>query len=128
VPGVSEVEWNIWSMDINGDNLKVLTSGSGRDDDRPRLSSDGTKLAYRSAELPWGSEFFGYRMNSDESNQIRITDDVIKGKQSWSPDDSRIAFTKEDENGNYGIFTMDADGLNETRLTSTGNSNQQPDW
>jgi Tol biopolymer transport system component len=37
---------------------------------------------------------------------------VAEGQASWSPDDSRIVFS----NGTLGIYLMDDDGSNLTRL------------
>ena len=42
---------------------------------------------------------------------------------SWSPDGSKIAFTR----GNN-IYLMDADGFNQIALTSGSGRNWQPDW
>ena len=53
-----------------------------------------------------------YAMNSDGSNQIRLTfneaDDV---RPVWSPNGQQIAF-QSDRDGNEEIYVMDADGSN----------------
>ena len=56
-------------------------------------------------------------MNSDGSNQVRLTDDPeADSGADWSPDGTRIAFTSE-RDGNREIYVMDADGSNLIRVT-----------
>ncbi|MCH8862928.1 MAG: PD40 domain-containing protein, partial [Proteobacteria bacterium] len=50
-------------------------------------------------------------------NQTRLTfNNVMDGFPVWSPDGIRIAFMSRRE-GNNAIYTMNADGSNQTRLT-----------
>ena len=46
---------------------------------------------------------------------------------SWSPDGTAIAFAS-DRTGNYGIYVMDADGGNQTRLTDNSANDRYPSW
>ena len=74
-------------------------------------------------------------MNSDGSNQRRLSslDQVLWGP-SWSADASKIAFTAfdaldGDARDYYEIYTMDADGTNQTRLTQNEDIvDWQPAW
>ena len=55
-------------------------------------------------------------MNPDGSNQTRLTDDpAVDRAPAWSPD-GRIVFNST-RSGDGGIYSMDADGANVTRLT-----------
>lgn len=77
-----------------------------------------------------------YTIRTDGSNETRLTDDVVAEYRSpvWSPDGKKIAFASN-RDGNYEIYTMDANGANVTRLTITKADinlsyamNDQPDW
>ncbi len=90
----------------------------------------------------------GYRaisvMDSDGSNQTGLSDtisvigtgDGVTGdvivpafgdSPAWSPDGSKIAFASN-RHGNSGIFVMNSDGSNQTRVTKTPDSESYPDW
>ena len=63
-----------------------------------------------------------YVMDSDGSQQQRLTFTPGKGKYSWlpalSPDRKKIAFASN-RDGNTEIYLMDADGSHVQRLTNT---------
>ena len=59
-----------------------------------------------------------YVMNSDGTNQIRLTNNTATDAlASFSPDGSRIVFDSN-RDGNREIYVMNADGTNQTRLTT----------
>ena len=89
-------------------------------------TSPGPGFGFGSAALPAGTLFLGYQMNPDGSNQVTITGEKSRYGQSWSPDGNKIAITIGDDP--FVIYTIDSDGSNQTRLTSTTVSNWQPDW
>ena len=68
-----------------------------------------------------------YVMNSDGSNQVRLTnnpsDDLYP---SWSPDRSKIAFDSK-RDGNEEIYSMNADGTLK-RLTNNTYDDFSPSW
>ena len=69
-----------------------------------------------------------YVMNSDGTNQTRLTDNLGPDTQpAWSPDGTQIAFVSaRDHSPN--IYVMDADGSNLTRLTDMPDANHLPTW
>ena len=142
-----------WSPD--GSKLAFLSQASGRDViklmnadgtgqtvltpvlifdlfDRPSWgmdwSPDGTKIAFtNSHEI--------YAINIDGSNPVNLTNaPSVDSHPTWSPDGSRIMFTSDRIGGEFAfrLFTMTADGQNQTALPggSSGNytGDEDPAW
>ena len=60
-----------------------------------------------------------YRIDADGSNLCALTyDSFMDDQAAWSPDGQRIAFVSNRDG--YGIYLMNADGTNPTRLTTGG--------
>jgi Tol biopolymer transport system component len=72
-------------------------------------------------------------MNADGSRRRNVTRSpaigAINGAPSWSPDGRRIAFAS-DRNGPFEVYVMNADGLDQQRLTRTkgGGGGSDPTW
>jgi Tol biopolymer transport system component len=77
----------------------------------PMWSPDGTRIAvhvYRDV----------HTMNTDGSGLVRLTTDPDNGMYpSWSPDGTRLAFMSW-RRGRTGVFTMNADGSDQTPIIS----------
>ena len=116
-------DWEIYSMDVNGDNLVQLTNHPTADE-YPACSPDGSRIAFRSER---GVTPDLYVMDSDGNNVIRLTHDVARA--SWSPDGTRIAFSSfRFDVGNVEIYAMDADGNNLKNLTKHKWHDVRPSW
>jgi Tol biopolymer transport system component len=107
-------------MNSDGSNLKNLTNNPASDTD-PEISPDGTKIAFVSSRDSGFRNPEIYTMDSDGSNQQRLTknDDInaVDRHPSWSPDGGRLAFASN-RDGNDEIYTMLADGSGQENLTN----------
>lgn len=69
-----------------------------------------------------------YTMNSDGSNQTRLTSNAAADSSPvWSPNGRQIAFDTN-RDGNDEIYVMDADGKNQHRLTHNPGIDAYPNW
>ena len=119
-------DWDIYSMDVNGENLLQLTNHR-TSDEYPAWSPDGRRIAFNSNR---GLSPDLYAMDSDGKNAIRLTrDGRSKSRPSWSPDGARIAYSSfRLDVGNSEIYVMDADGNNEINLTNHKWHDVKPSW
>ena len=128
--------YEIYVMDINGDNPQKLTNHPHADIN-PSWSPDGKRIAFMSARDGHGghgpSIYEIYVMDADGGNQHRLTNNPSDDRYpSWSPDGKRIAFEsdRDAEGKPHGIdiYVMDADGGNQHRLTNNLTEDQYPSW
>ena len=119
-------DWDIYSMDVNGNNLLQLTDHPAFDR-QPAASPDGRRIAFTSER---GVTPDLYVMDSDGNNVIRLAHEGFsKFAPTWSPDGTRIAFSSlRDVVGNSEIYAMDADGINLTRLDKHEFHDILPSW
>jgi len=116
----------------DGSGLQRLTKSGG---EYPAWSPDGTRIAFASAR---DGNYEIYVMNSDGTNQIRLTDNpAYDMSPTWSPDGLRIAFdTQRDayppaEVGigpEFEIHVINADGSGDVRLTNNQEEDRFPAW
>ena len=112
-PGTLPAEF--WTMNLDGTNQKPLTNW-GATISYPHYSPDGSKIVF-AKWLTTGPEIFV--MNANGSNVKQLT--FLKRRASWpswSPDGSKISFQADNNMGVNSIWTMNADGSNQTLLMS----------
>ena len=119
-------DWDIYSMDVNGDNVVQLTNHPASDE-YPACSPDGRRIAFRS-ERDGTPDL--YVMDSDGSNVLRLThDNFRKGRPSWTPDGTKFAFSSfRNVVGNWEIYLMDLDGNDPINLTDHKWWDGSPSW
>ena len=105
------------------------------DDYTPAWSPDGRSIAFTSNQGrgPYDS-YDIYVINSDGSNQRRLTNNTFMPgadfSPTWSPDGRSIVFTskRDRDSNNYEIYVMGADGSNQRRLTNNSDNDFAPSW
>ena len=119
-------DWDIYSMDANGNNLLQLTDDPASEEE-PAVSPDGRRIAFKSNRV-LSPEL--YVMDSDGNNAIRLTyDGFRKNRPSWSPDGKRIAFSSFRLPAiNWEIYVIGTDGENEINLTNHKEPDDLPSW
>jgi Tol biopolymer transport system component len=91
-------------------------------------SPDGSRIAFLSTrDGTWEI----YTMRADGTDPLRVTNSgsaTVGSKLAWSPDGSRIAFHAYDLFQNSDIYVVDADGANQTRLTTDPATDRFVTW
>ncbi|MBL8162789.1 MAG: PD40 domain-containing protein [Anaerolineae bacterium] len=91
-------------------------------------SPDGSLIAFRA---PYGSGGIGDQIwtvrTSSPYTLTRLTTQGNNNFQSWSPDSSKILF-QSTRDGNQEIYTMNADGSGQTRLTNSSVAETYAVW
>lgn len=118
----------LYVMDADGGNRTRLTKHRA-DDRSPTWSPDGKKIAFVSNRNQGYLQI--WVMDADGRNPIRLTDGFWDERPDWSPDGKRIAYDvipnpKERALWTRVIFVMDADGMNNKRLTNQDGAS--PSW
>lgn len=102
----------IMMMRRDGTDLQELTSGMPNAS-FPSWSADGMEMVFRS----WGPDFMGLRILNLQDHQTRVLTNGPDNLPYWSPDGSRIVFTRGQDR-NFDIYTIKPDGTDLRRLTT----------
>jgi Tol biopolymer transport system component len=98
----------------DGSGLEALTDGSIHSG-FPSFSADGKQLVYR----VWSEQEKGLRILDIESRSTRVLTNGFDNLPGWSPDGSRILFTRRGADSNFDIFTIRPDGSDLLRVTTS---------
>jgi dipeptidyl aminopeptidase/acylaminoacyl peptidase len=83
-----------------------------------RSQDEGGSIVFDSDR---GSKRNLWVMHADGSNLVQLTDDKIEDVfPEWSPDGTKIAWTRGGRGPEGEIWVMDADGTDATRITFNG--------
>jgi Tol biopolymer transport system component len=128
----STINNEICVINADGSNETRLTTDL-RSDIFPVFSPDGSKISFtRNSFDP--NELFDddiWVMNADGSDPVNVSNmyNVHDSVGEWSPDGTKIVFhSNRDGGNNYNIYVMNADGTNQTRLTTHPTHDTEPTW
>lgn len=100
-------------MNKDGSGLTDLTTGSPNAG-FPSFSPDGKHIVYRI----WNKDSVGLRIMNIEDKSVTVLTREYDNVPFWSPDGSKILFTRKHDNNNFDIFTIAPDGSHLQQLTS----------
>ncbi len=116
-------------VNANGSNQRYLTStgNQGKENRYPAFSPDGTKIVFTS-NRDAVTNYEIYVMDADGTHVTRLTNNAAGDLYArFSPDGQKIAFYSN-RDGHEAIFTMNADGSAQTRITSASVVSVDPSW
>jgi Tol biopolymer transport system component len=124
---------DVFAIAADGSKETQLTTSPSFDGD-PAWSPDGSRIVFTSVRD--GNKEI-YVMNADGSGQTRLTSnagtvknvdtDAVDQDPAWAPDGRTIAF-ESTRDGNFEIYSMNADGSGQTRLTDHLGLDALPEW
>ena len=118
--------WELYRMDIAGNNVIRLTNDAGVDM-APARSADGSWIAFQSNRAgAWNI----YRIGAFGQDLLQLTANAGNNTDPvWTADcgSSQIAF-QSDRDGNWEIYIMDENGNGQTRLTYDPAADEDPFW
>ena len=126
----------IWLVAPDGSGLRKLPVPAGVNDS-PSFASDSRTIAFAHAEdetdsdddFPSSSDSAVHVIGVDGSGLRKLSGRGIDASEpAWSPDGTRIAFTRSFDEDETQIYVMDADGSNRRRLTSRTSSADGATW
>ena len=87
---------------------------------RPHVVPDRARIAFSRYDEDHDLTTDIWAMNADGTEQVDLTNTELEDERfpSWSPDGTKVAFTRFTTGGDPEIFVMDADGSNQVNLTN----------
>jgi len=107
----------------DGTGVEALTDGSIHSG-FPSYSADGKRIVYR----VWSEKEKGLRIIDIADRKIQVLTTEADNLPGWSPDGSRIVFTRRVDTVNFDIFTIRPDGTELRRLTTSGANDGHAVW
>jgi Tol biopolymer transport system component len=118
-------DWELFAMDGFGGNVVQLTTNSYLDSN-PDWSPDGTKIAFQSFDD--GADFDIWVLDLARGALTQLTTDpAFDTAPAWSPDGTKLVF-QSNRDGDWEIFTMNADGSSVQQLTHNDAADRVADW
>lgn len=113
----------------DGTGVPVRLTENSAEERAPSWSPDSRRIVYMCRRD--GRDFEVCVMNSDGSQQQQLTRNAVADlTPSWSPDGAKIIFHRPvaPQAGGFQIWTINADGTGEARLTNTSGQNGFAKW
>jgi Tol biopolymer transport system component len=131
-PVRGEIDYDILTMKADGTREHNLTNSPGVNDIDPDWSPDGGRIAFASGR-DGDDEIYTMKPDGSRVRQLTSNTAPFDGEPNWSPDGRRIAFTSDRDATDATpfqaeIYTMRADGEDQTRLTFHDLSDFRPAW
>jgi dipeptidyl aminopeptidase/acylaminoacyl peptidase len=123
----------LWIMNSDGSNQRVLLSEDSFFEQWPSFSPDGSQVAFSRCTLPEGHCAI-YRISVSGNDLTALTaydpnPDVNDFVPAYSPDGKTIAFDSSTRGGViFAIYLMNADGSNVRQLTPSAIEGANADW
>jgi TolB protein len=87
----------LYTIDLSSGAVRPLGTGGNWDDEQPRWSPDGQRVAFKSNR---GGSYNLYVMNADGSNVVRLTEHGGNDHDpTWLPDGESMVFSSERDRG-----------------------------
>ncbi|HEX8850249.1 MAG TPA: hypothetical protein VF761_12010 [Gemmatimonadaceae bacterium] len=120
---------DVWMVNADGTGLRRLTDDPELDDS-PSWSPDGRTIVFRSYRAQRAGDL--WTLDVEHGTLVNLTPAEGPGvidhrRPAWSPDGARIAFAST-EGGDWGIWTMRADGTDRRQLTNTIDLDAEAAW
>jgi TolB protein len=127
--GTGTQDYELYILDVNTLALKQITNNTVNDL-APDWSADGKYLVFYRYD---GNQAAIYTMNIENnlfSQRRQISPDTLSNAlyPTWSPDGQLVAFHVLDNDGNYQIYVMNADGTATRPLLEEYFNDKYPDW
>lgn len=119
--------FQIWAMKADGSNVHVVTNGNSFT--FPDYSPDASKIVFDGTESASDTNDNIYVINANGTGLVQLTKGAGNNDYpTYSPNGRKIAFIS-DRTGVEQVWVMNADGSNQTQLSTSGvTEDQVPDW
>ena len=107
----------------DGTGLEALTDGTIHSG-FPSYSADGNEIVFR----VFGADVAGLRILNIKTRQTRVLTTEYDNLPAWSPDGTRIVFTRRVDAVNFDIYTIKPNGSDLQRLTTSRANDGHAVW